>query len=204
MEIKKNKINDSHYYVMNYFQKSLHLLFPLITKKQQGGVINTFLFANELEENILEYVLICEMKKKVELNEELQKYLLCTYETEDNTDLLIFDVSHISNEVDKFLMGQYSEYSQKSKDSILIYHKWDSKGKALTVEQIKNGKQTSDLHFYVILYPNDFKENVAEDMVNEYNLFNSKKEALSVLKEMKELFPTYDNEKETYTSKIIK
>lgn len=204
MEVKKKKVNDSHYYVMSYFQKSLHLLFPLITKKQQEGVINTFLFANELEEDILEYVLICEMKKKVEINEELQKYLLCTYETEDNTDLLIFDMSHISDEVDKFLMGQYSQYNQTSKDSILIHHKWEYRGKPLSVEEIKKNKQTSALHFYVILYPDDFKENVAEDMVYEYNLYNSKHEALSVLKEMKELFPTYDNEKETYTSKIIK
>ena len=203
MEVKK-KVNDSHYYVISYFQKSLHLLFPLITKQQQEGVINTFLFANELDENILDYFLICEMEKDVELNEDLQKCLSCTYETENNTDLFIFDMSHISDEVDKFLMGQYSQYNKESKESVLIYHKWDYKGKVYTVEQIKKNKQNSALHFYVILYPDDFKENVADDMVNEYNLYNSKEEALSVLKEMKELFPTYSEEKETYTNKIKK
>lgn len=198
------KINSSHYYIISYFQKSLHLLLPLITKKQQEGVIDTFLFANELDENILDYLIICEIKKGVELNEELQKYLTCTYETENDTDLFIFDMSHISDEVDKFLMGQYSEYNKESKDNVLIYHKWESKGRPYTVQEIKKNTQKSAIHFYVILYPNEFKENVAEDMVNEYNLFSTKEEALAVLKEMKELFPSYDEQKETYIHKIKK
>lgn len=198
------RIDSSHYYVISYFQKSLHLLLPLITKKQQEGVINTFLFANELDENILDYLLICEIEKGVELNEELQKYLTCTYETENNTDLFIFDLSHISNEVDKFLLGHYSKYNKKSKDNVLLYHKWDIRGVPPTVESIKKNKQNSAPHFYVILYPNEFKENVAEDMANEFNFYETKEEALKVLNEMKELFPAFDEEQETYTNKIKK
>lgn len=200
-------IKKSKYFITSYFQKSFNLLFPLISKERQEGIINTYLFAEQLDENILDYLLICEIKKGVELNKYLQRYLCSTYETDENTDVCIFDLNHISEEVDKFLSGNYSEYTEESKKDILRYNNWEKQiGRnkvVITVKDIKELKFDSNVHFYVFLYPDDFRKEVAEDMVKEYDLYDTVAEAVKTIKGIKELCPIYDLDKETLNKNII-
>jgi len=190
----------SKYFITDYFQKSKHFLFPLINKKTQEGLIDTFLLADHVKENINEYYLLCEIEKDVELNGDLEKYLYTTYETEDNTELHIFDISSLSEEVEKFLAGAYSEYTIDSKNRILKYHNWNV--------DVNNVKKTftdpnTHLHFYVTLYPEKFKQEYSEGLYNSNLLFfKNKDEVLNIVKTMKELCPIYDVVQETFTKQI--
>jgi hypothetical protein len=190
----------SKYFITDYFQKSKHFLFPLINKKVQEGLINTYLLADNIKENINEYYLLCEIEKDVNLNEELEKYLYTTYETEDNTDLHVFDISSLAEEVEKFLTGSYSEYNITSKDKILKYHNWNT-----SVDNVKKVFPNSNthLHFYVSLYPDKFKKEYSEGLYNaELFHWDNKQEVLNVVKTMKELCPIYDVVQETFTKQI--
>lgn len=200
------KAERSKYFMTKYFQKSRNFLLPLISREAQEGLLNSYLFAEGLEENISEYFLICEIRKGCELNEDLARCLYSTYENEVGNDICLFDLSSVKADVDKFLDGRYSQYSVESKHKILRYFKWGKKvpsGAVMTVKEVKQLKNDKELHFYVFLYPESFKEEVAEEMYSIYNIFSSYNEALQVLKEMKELCSPYDADKETLTKIII-
>ena len=190
------------YIVKNYFQKSKHLLFPLLNTKQEG-LINTYLFAEYIEnEGILEYKLFCEIKKGVEIKKELSKYLTEAYETEDGTDLCIFDIEHLKTEVELFLKGEYSNYPENKKHDILKYYGWHKNGKVINVAEVKRLKGDTALHYYVFLYPSQFINEIAEDLVN-LDMYNTISEAKETIKKTKEFATLYDLEKETFTKKIV-
>lgn len=192
------------YFISDYFQKSKHFLFPLITEKEQEGLLNTYLFADYLKEDIVDYFLLCEIEKDTELNMDLEKYLYTTYDTLDNTEVYVFDLSSLSEEIDKFLTGSYSDYCKTSKNKILKYFGWkpNPEGAKTYREDDKN----IYLHFYVILYPNDFRNEYSKGLftakINGKTLFDTEEEVLKIVKDMKELCPIYDVVKETFTKQI--
>ena len=92
-------IQDGKYLKVKYFNKS-KILFPFIAGKPywKNGkkLIETYLFANSLDESILDYYLFAEFEKGVELDDKIIQYLYSKYETEDGTDLYIFDLKEYS------------------------------------------------------------------------------------------------------------
>lgn len=195
------EIKDSKYLKIGYFQKS-KILFAIIAvqKYYKDKLINTYLFSPHLDESILDYYLFVEFKEDVVLDEDLERYLYCSYNTEDDTKLYIFDMTDFKDDIDKFLLGSYSEFSEQSKDKILHYFGYyskDSRGKIIKCNvHALNGM----LHYYTFLYPDKCKEQIANDMNN--SLFASKGEALMILKGMKEICLPYDMEKETINKNL--
>lgn len=200
------KIEDTKYLRISYFQKS-KLLFALIAGNNYNGedknkVINTYLFSTEIDENILDYYLLAEFGKDVELDETLLKNLYTTYSTENNTDLYIFDISCYKDDIDKFLIGEYSQFSEEAKKEILNYYGYYDKNKQGKIVVDSNVHKIGGmLHIYTFLYPQECKEYIAEDMAN--SLFGTKQEALQTLNYMKEVCPAYDMQKETIKTKLI-
>lgn len=204
-------MNSKEYFVEGYIPKSRDFLFPLISKKNnrefQKNVLGTYLFAEDLQEkNIINYYLLCEIVKNTELDEGLKKYLKEVYLTEDDTELCIFCMKDFKNTIDMFLAGSYSEYDEKDKKIVLESYGFTKTDKtAYTPEDVKKENfKGVNKYLYVVFYPNKFRKEIAEYYSNCKNLFDNEKEALSVLKEVKEFCQIYDLEKETYVKKLIK
>ena len=203
------KLTKNKYIMTEYFQKSLNLLFPILTENKQEGVINTYLFAEHLKEDIIDYYLLCEMDKSIDLVQDLQDLLYASYDIdgEENTELCIFDISSKEIEVDKFLKGSYSEYSQESKRKILCYYSWCffnptlNRKEIIPIERVKQLKEANP-KFYTFLYPNDFKKEIAIEMTDNLKLYDKKQECLKVLNQIKEFALPYDVELETFKKKI--
>lgn len=205
---KEYKFEATKYYVTEYIQKSKTMLFPIVSKEKQPGLITCYLFSEEFDENIYDYYLIAEMSKGSILNGHLEKCLYTTYETEDGNDLYIFDISDVSEDVDRFLLGDYSDYSKESKANMLKYYSWTrmvgGNKVIFSVKEIKDNLPKTNLHIYVFLYPSDFKQELAEELVKNYKLYDNMEDALRVLKQMKELCPKFDEKRETLTKKLKK
>ena len=191
------------YIISDYFQKSKHFLFPLITSKQQEGLISTYLFADYLKEDIIDYYLICEIERNTDLNEDLEKLLYTSYDTVENTEVHIFDLTFVSEEVNKFLAGAYSQYTIESKNKILQYYKWSTDVDAI---KERHAADNTQLHFFVILFPEKFRDEYTTDLFNAKiggkSLFSSARDVHDVVRGMKELGAIYDLDKETFKKEI--
>lgn len=190
------------YCVTNYFQKSTNFLFPLIAKSKQEGVSDTFLFADGIEDDIVNNIIFCEIEKETSINKDLEEFVKEVYETEDDTFLYKIDIASLGDaQVNQFLSGSYSEYSEEAKKKILFYFQWTKSpgGVVYTPTEVKAiDKKDFNPHYHVLLYPKEFKINVAQDMHTELDLFDTKEEALEIIRDMKELCEIYNYEKETY------
>ncbi len=198
------KIEDGRYLKIKYFNKS-KMLFAFIAGKpywkNEKRLRQTYLFANTLDESILDYYLFAEFDEGVELDEKILQYLYAKYETEDKTELYIFDLTNFKDDVDKFLEGSYSEFSKDRKSDVLRYNGYPINKKGELIGKIKDMKGA--LHFYTILNPDNCKDEIAEEMVEVHQMFDTKNEALSVLRVMKEVCEPYDKDKETYKKEIL-
>lgn len=192
----------SRYFVSHYFQKSKNFLFPLITKSKQAGIINTFLFAYRIEDDILNNIIFCEIKKGTSLNEDLDGFVKEVYETEDDSFIYKIDIASLGDaQISQFLSGSYSEYSESAKNKILFYFQWTKSpgGVVYTPAEIKAiTRKDFNPHYYTLLYPSEFKKSVAQEMHADLDLFDTEEEALEIISDMKELCELYNYEKETY------
>lgn len=201
-------MKDLRYIQEGYFQKSFKLLLPIFAKTEQLGIINTYLFADYIKEDIVDYFFLCELEKGTELNKHLQRVLYACYDIEgSDTELCIFNIYEYKDDIEKFLNGQYSKFSKKAKEDILKYHKWTyphPSTKELIVVPISliKKQQNTIVFFYTILYPEDFRQEAAEDITRILN-FSNKEETLKILSSVKEFTSTYDLDKETFKKKII-
>ena len=203
-DLIEGNMKDGRYLKIKYFNKS-KLLFAFIAGKpywkNDKSLIETYLFANALEESILDYYLFAEFERGVELDDKIVEYLYAKYDTEDGTELYIFDLTNFKDDVDKFLEGSYSELSQERKTEILKYNGYpiDKKGDIIGGTSSIKGK----LHFYSILNPEKCRDIIVNEMVTFHDIFNTKSEALNVLRVMKEICEPYNKDKETYKKNII-
>ena len=199
-----SKMKDGKFLKIKYFNKSI-LLFAFIAGKaywkNNKKLLETYLFANTMDESILDYYLFAEFEKGVILDEKILDYLYSHHITEDNTDLYIFDLTKFKKDIDKFLLGEYSEISEQRKIDILKYNGYPLNSKGEVIGEIEELK--GQLHFYTILNPEKCKYLIANEMVNVHEMFDTKYEALRILKTMKEICEPYDQEKETYKKEIL-
>lgn len=199
-------LKDKKYLKVSYFQKS-KMLFAIIAGIKYYGdpenqLLNTYLFSTEIDESILDYYLFAEFTKNIELDEHLLALLHATYTTENDTELYIFNIMEHKEDVDKFLLGKYSEFTVASKDKILFYYNYfpkDRNKKYIKPTNLHNLRGM--LHFYTFLYPEECKEQLAEEMTE--SMFKTKEEAMATLSSMKELCKEYDMEKETLKLKVL-
>ena len=200
----KMKVEDGRYLKIKYFNKS-KMLFAFIAGKpywkNDKKIIETYLFANALDESILDYYLFAEFEDGVELDDKIIEYLYAKYKTEDGTELYIFDLTNFKDDVDKFLSGSYSEFTQERKADVLRYHGYSLTKKGEIMGRIENVK--GQLHFYSILNPEKTKDAIAEEMVKVHKMFDTKQEALGILQMMKEVCEPYNKDRETYKKNII-
>ena len=181
----------SKYSISNYFQKSINFLFPLCAESKPKDIM-TYLFCDNIDEDIFSYHLIVKVNKGVEIQDK--EFLSNIYNVYNHTDfdLYTLDISKWEKDIDEFLKGNYSKFSKEGKKRILKFYGYlDSQGK------LKDTNKINYAHFFVYLYPEKFKEVVAEELVSVHKFFNTYEEALSVIKESKELCPLYDLDKET-------
>ena len=206
----------STFYDIEYIQKSI-FLFPLLhnqtSKYYKDKLIKTYLFGDFVQEDILDMYLICEFKKGIVLDEDISEYLYKSQETEEGNDLCIFNISKWEQDIEKFLKGEYSKFSEEHKKRILSYFNYPENIEKLSkrefLEKVEKGNKLQqngiygNFNIYVVLYPYSFKEEVAKEMVERYDLYNNVDEAMKALHDVEELLPIYDHEKETFKKNII-
>lgn len=191
-----------------YFQKS-KLLFAMIAQNLRTNfspyLIETYLFNDITEENIEDYYLLAEFKSDFEITPKLEKYLTNVYETIEGTFLYAFHLVSHKEDVDKFMQGKYSEFSEDTKSKIAFYYNiysFDERSKTI----IKVSKETllklrsGPFEMQVILNPSEYIREVAEEMVPL--IYEDLGEAINNVINMKEIAKKYDRRKETFTKKI--
>ena len=194
------------YFRKTYFQKS-KLLFGIISDLQMSDceeLIQTYLFSNEIEENVLDYYLLCEFSTEFKLSVKLENILTNIYQTVDNTFVYVFHLIDYKDDVDKFLKGDYSNFSEESKNNIMffyyIYPKSDTDEIIKIPTQILKDKKKGSLQMHVFFNHKDYIEELSEEMTDV--IYDSKEEAIHILKDMKEILEIYDRERETLNKKI--
>lgn len=198
----------SKYYRTSYFQKS-RLLLPLITNLSfndlKNNLIETYLFGDYIDENIMDYCLITEFKNEIDLDDEMISNLLCIYNTEDSI-IYVFSLEKYKKDIDLFLQGEYSKFKDETVYKIASYFyifQKDKYGKIIKTKNENLKNKEGYIHIYVFFRPKEFQKDIAEDMVKEYDLFSTIEEALKSIKEMEEIIPIFDINKETLKKKII-
>ena len=186
--------------IYKYWQKS-KILLPLVDsdKKLKKFVNNTYLFCDDLDESILDGYLLCEvsnLKEKIELDN-----LVMEMDTDKGTKLLILDTKLEESDIENFIQGKYSKLSFRIKKLIVKYY-YNGNAEFKDIENdILKGEVKGYAHFYCILFPNNVKEKIIEDLVNHYKLFDNIHEAEKALPD--ELVVSPSIEKETFKNKII-
>ena len=99
------------------------------------------------------------------------------------------------------MLGDYSDLSKERKAEILRYsgYKVNNNGEISGKLEDVKGK----VHYYTILNPEESKELIAKEMVEVHKMFDTEKEALNILKLMKEICEPYNKDKETFKKNII-
>lgn len=178
------------YVYPTYFQKSLNFLFPLLgfAKEDTYQPENTYLwYPGEESIDTLEMIvhykaddskLYSMFEQKVILE---NPHLEACY-TVDIGKLYIFDMSHHTDTVEKFMRGKYSEFSSGIKKKILSYH-------GASLDKIPRPGRV----FHTALYPELYMEQVAAEIG----------ETVETLMEVGELCSPLVRSKETYTGKVV-
>ena len=188
----------SKYSISNYFQKSINFLFPLCADSKPKDIM-TYLFCDKIDEDIFSYYIIVKVNKGIEITDKEFLSNVSNVYSQKDFDLYILDISKWEKDVNEFLKGNYSKFSKEVKHRILKFYGYiDHNGK------LKDTNKINYAHFFVYLYPEKYKEAVAEELVSVHKFFNTYEEALNVIKESKELCPIYDLEKETLILNIDK
>ena len=186
-------MNKSKYYSVNYFQKSRNLLLPLgLSNGIRNEGIQSYLFCDSLDEDILEYNLLVKVDKGVEIiDEQFLDKVVKVYEKEE-FDIYVLDISEWGEDIDSFMKGEYSKYTEKAKKKILKAFNNLNGDNFIAKSELTGGYK-----FYVIFFPDQYKEEVAQELWEVHELFNTKAEAWEVVKEMKEFCAPYSKMKET-------
>ncbi len=199
----------NRYFRISYFQKS-KLLFAMIAndlkERYDPFLVNTYLFSNneDIPEDINSYHLLVEFKNGVELSEDLKKLLLSVYSIEDDSAIHIFDVEAFKSDIDKFMMGAYSMFSNESKYRIMYYYNIYPKNERGDIIKISSATLKAHkpgvLEVNAFFYPAEYKNEIASEMVGI--IYEDKLQALEGLKDVQEIVAIYDKEKETFTKQI--
>lgn len=175
------------YIEIKYFCKSRQFLYPILelakhdTEEFKPKGVYLFFEDHSIEkgELILLYGDIdvffsnYERKKLIKHN-RIRK----VYET-DKGNVYIFDVSDYKQDIDLLLCGEYSKFSNRLKSAILRYNKDKADFKKL-----EEGR-----YMHAVLYPEHYREAVSEELGVD-------------VKNLTELAPLYDLEKETLYATI--
>lgn len=198
-------VKEGRYLKIGYFQKS-RILFGLIagetyTATDKKLLLTTYLFADSLDESIIEYFLYAEFEAGVELDSKITQYLYASYKTEEGTELYIFDLTQFKDDVEKFIDGQYSEFSKNAKRDILKFNKYPIGDDGKLTRKLDDIK--GNLFFYTIFNPIECREKIAEELYEINDICSSKEEAYKILKEMREICEPFNKDRETFKNKLI-
>lgn len=204
------------YFDSSYRQKSSIFLMPFsgIRKRELHNPINTYLYCEAIEESILDYKLLIlykfsstEMFDRWEQEVLLKNPLICNcYNTEEG-NLYSLDLSDNKDLVDKFLDGKYTTFKEIDKITICKYHinGLDNTKRKITIDFFKdesNFLNNSNLSIPSSLYFKDLKHKVARDMVKE--IYDTELESKRAIRDMDEICPIFDLEKETLKTQLCK
>ena len=185
----------SKHYISKYFQKSTNFLVPLILSNNKYiKNISSYLKSNVHDESIENYNLLIKLEKNIDINDtEFCEHILNIYDY-DSFNIYILDLSNYKETVELFIKGKYSQFDDNIKKKILKF--W----KILKYNgDFYKKNESNNIHyiFYSFLFPKQYIEEVAKEMVNPHKLFENYEEALNTLKNTNELCPPYNKKKET-------
>lgn len=150
-----------------YFQKSKIFLYPLLgipKTEKDGFVVETFLKYDDI--NIEDCKIICQFNiNNVEFFNTFREekilnspHFISEKKLDDNRYIFIFDMSKFKIDYHYFLLGQYSKFTQKSKNLIKKYFGANSQQYA---------------YIDTFLYPEEYFEKYSELLdVNKETLIN--------------------------------
>lgn len=176
-------------YGEEYFQKSYHLLYPLVgIIKNTPWKPETYLFfKDKVDEDINNFHLLVYFKNKSDLFHTFSQTnlkfenLVSIHET-DKGFLYIYDLVKYSMDIAHFLYGDYSLISAPTKVKIMKFH------------QFKSAGLNPDRFAEIALYPEKYYSVYAKQLemsVSQLKGFN------------KELVPNYDESKEIFSKESL-
>ena len=188
------KQSNYDYIIPEYFQKSSIFLVPLVgITYHKIKRINSYCYSNIFDDNIDTGHIIIEYDMKEELSEEDLIRLRTELHVKDlsiknNKLYILYDVvSEHMLDYDAFMQGEYSSYTNESKNKIMAFHKKKQ------VFPIRSGVTINKSEYLLVslLEPSYFKEEIIEELVKytgcDYSDFN----------DFSELASKFDKEKET-------
>lgn len=186
----------SKYFMDDYFNKSQKFLFPLLKISEKPTA--TYLFWDKINESITDYFLLCEYPQKADISHEK---LEAVYKTHDSV-VYVFNMDDWRDDIEHFLIGAYSKFKGKTKENILKYYGWINKdGSIMHSEEVK--KSNLNPHWHVFFYPAEFREEVAQEWVENFKYYKTYEEAMSITKDMTEFCSVYHKDKETLKKDMI-
>lgn len=137
------------------FNFSTYFLLPIVIKegRRYTNLINTYLYNLTNEVDTDGKTMLYVETKAIDYNLNTSKYYIADSKTENNTHLYTFDISSYKSDVELFIQGKYSMFSQELKDDLC------------RKEQLALGTMFTDI--YKILYRTDDKRKRVEAMIGQ-------------------------------------